>query len=266
MQAVRIYLKHLGKGRIPMSAWFSILLLYTVLFSVANGVIKKSRLCIQYEIKDYKSSLARLKTLNGTSRGSCFMECVRQHFGCRAFQFHPKDGLCELLPEVKCMEEGTTAGTNLAGLSECKFLPFWLLTLPPNGNWRWVTDPPTLNKIIELVSRKGDAVEWIVHCTKDCICQDTSSIHASFQQDPMVPNSFANPKYSTWYYNWQPFRVGDAVPVSAIIGGYRLEGTPLYILKVLTGRVDTVYTLYYNARTLGCIQNLKTCMLKWRFS
>ena len=237
-----------------MSAWLFILILRAVLFSDANGIIRKARLCIQYEIKDYNSSLARLKTLNGTSRGGCFMKCVR-HLECRAFQFHPNDGLCELLPEVACMAENKTAGINLVGLSECHFLPLWKPVLPTNGNWQWVTDPPTLDKTIELKSRRGARrkVGRVLYQGLYLPGYERNSRFNSAGPDGVRFFCKSEIQYLIFedpsHYSWQSFHVGDPVPHSAIIGGYWPQDTPLYILKVFRGPNDSVYAFYYNAKS-----------------
>ena len=135
-------------------------LLSTIINIVAEEVMKKSRLCIEYEIDNYNSPALRCKTLYGMTKGACFIECARQQSrscSCRAFQLHSRDGVCELLNNPNCMTENETPDITFVGLSTCRFIPPWQPTTAPNQSlhWRWVTDPPTMEGTISLQSPLG---------------------------------------------------------------------------------------------------------------
>ena len=88
-----------------------ILLLYFDIFStgmssVPDDFIKKDRMCMQYEIINYKSSARRCDVFTSVSKTACFMQCIRhRQCSCRNFQFHSGDGLCEILESEECMVE-----------------------------------------------------------------------------------------------------------------------------------------------------------------
>ena len=246
-------------------SWLFILMLYVVLCSVAQGFFNKTRLCVQHEINDYNSSASPLQTINGTSRGRCFMECVRHQYtnsSCSAFQFQPKYGFCELLPEVTCMAENVTPGTTFVGLSECRYSAPWQPAVPEDGNWQWVTDPPTMDGTITERSPLGGwrYVTRVLHqglylpgSTKVSRFHSAGPHRVEFTCESNIQYLiFDDPSH----YNWEAFNVGDPIPYMAIIGGYWPEYTPLYILKVTTAQFNAIYFVYYNEQTLELFPQL----------
>ena len=236
-------------------------LLSTIINVVADDLMKKSRLCIEYEIDNYNSPALRCKTLYGMTKGECFMECARQQSRscpCIAFQLHSRDGVCELLNNPNCMTENETPGVTFVGLSTCRFIPPWQPTTSPNQSlhWRWVTDPPTMEGTISFQSLLG-GVRYVTrglhkglylpgHCR--------SGLFRTWGPSDEVIKCWSNIQFLIFedpsFYRWEIFRKGDPMPSTAIIGGYWRDGSPLYIVKVTAGPHNAIHPLYYNADTL----------------
>ena len=236
-----------------------VLMLHFVLYSVTHGIFNKTRLCVQHEINDYNSSASPLQTINRTSRGRCFMECVRHQYtnsSCRAFQFQSKYGFCELLPDVTCMAENVTPGISFIGLSECRFAAPRQQAVPEDGNWQWVTDPPTMDGTITERSPSGGwrYVTRVLHqglylpgSTKGGRFQSAGPSRAPFSCNSNIQYlTFEDPSH----FKWEPFNAGDAIPSTAIMGGYWPGYTPLYILRVIAPPRNAIYFVYYNEETL----------------
>ena len=243
------------------------LVLYLVLFYVVHGIFDKTRLCLQYEINNYNSSAVRLKVLQRTSRVGCFIACVRHqhtHPWCRAFQFHRKQGLCELLPEVDltCMAEDVAQGITFVGLSGCHFSPPLQSAIPENGTWRWVTDPPTTDGTVYERSPRG-AVRYVTRVLHKGFYlpgrTDRKGFHSAGPDRVAFTCKF-NIQYLTFedpsQYNWEPFEVGDPITSMAIIGGYWPEYTPLYVLKVTTAPSNAIFFAYYNEHTFELLPRM----------
>ena len=250
-----------------MGSRFFALVLYLELFTMVHGIFYKTRLCLQYEISNYNSSAIRLKVLKRTSRVGCFIACVRhQHAqsSCRAFQFHRKQGLCELLPEVDltCMAEDVAQGITFVGLSECRFSPTLQSAIPENGTWRWVTDPPTKNGTVSKKSPAG-AVRYVTRVLHQGLYLPGFTHRKRFHSAGLDRVPFTckfNIQYLTFedpsQYNWEPFQVGDPIPSMAIIGGYWSEYTPLYILKVTIAPSNAIFFAYYNEQTFELLPRM----------
>ena len=111
-----------------------------------------------------------ISKLSTEPQGENALECVRHQYTnstCRAFQFQPIYGFCELLPEVTCMAENVTPGTTFVGLSECRYTAPRQPAVPEDGNWQWVTDPHTMDGTITERSPLG---AWRYATTVACHC------------------------------------------------------------------------------------------------
>ena len=236
-------------------------LLSTVIFAVADVAVKKSRLCIQYEIKSYKSFAHRCKTFNGMTKGGCFMECVRHQdksCPCEAFQFRSHDGVCELLRiSSMCMAENEIPDVTFVSLSACQFIPPWQSIKPTDqsGAWRWVADPPTKQGAIKSVSPLGGARYVARSFYKGLYLPGTYQFHFT-ARGPR--NWWVRCDYNIQFlffddpshYKWDIFYIGGHVPSTAIIGGYWPDGAPLYIVEVSVWSIKTKFPMYYNPETL----------------
>ena len=242
------------------------LVLYLMLFSVVRGIFDKTRLCLQCEINNYNSSAVRLKVLNRTSRVGCFIACVRYqltHSSCRAFQFHRKQGLCELLPEVDltCMAGDVVQGITFVGLSKCHFSPPLKSAIPENGTLCWVTDPHTKDGTVYERSPAG-AVRYVTRVLHQGLYLPGFTHRKRFHSAGLDRVPFTckfNIQYLTFedpsQYNWEPFQVGDPIPSMAIIDGYWSEYTPQgqwfsspqipqHELKIMTGYFEGACNFY----------------------
>ena len=236
-------------------------LLSTFIYVIAEDAMKKSRLCIEYEISNYNSPAPWCKTIGGMTKGDCFIECTRQQSRscpCTAFQLHSRDGLCELLKNPNCMTENETPGITFVGLSTCQFIPPWQAIAAPNQSlhWRWVTDPPTMEATISFRSPLG-GVRYVTRGLNKGLYLPgwgrPGLFHAWGPSDENI-KCRSNIQFlilkDPSFYRWEIFYKGDPIPSTAIIGGYWRDGSPLYIVKVTHGPHDAIYPLYYNAKAL----------------
>ena len=221
----------------------------------ARGDINKTRLCLQYEIDDYNSSMIPLKTLSGVNRSVCFMECVRHQMvspPCRAFHFRPVDGICELLPgDIPCMVDNTTPGTTYVHLSECESVAPWRAIKPDHSPIQWITNveeafylrsPLGADRYVIRVLHKGMWLPGFRLLTATSNVAGPDGVRISCLSNiQYIKSSDPAP------YQWIPFAVGDPVPVTAIVSGYWPNATPLYIVHMTSTNANGVlYSGYYN--------------------
>ena len=227
----------------------------TSLASIAGGVIMKARLCTEYEINDYNSLAPRCDTFNAESKIACYMECVRHPLCfCKAFQFHSPDGFCEIFENDNCMSENKTPNITFVGVSQCKSNSPWLTTKPANGNWRWVTNPRKLRGAITLLSPDGNEriVGRVFHKGLFLPGFEIDSRLTTVGPLGNVIYCISNIQVlifdSPAHFRWKNFYVGDPIPSRAIVGGYWIDGAPLYIVKTTQQPTDTIRAEIYNAK------------------
>ena len=223
---------------------------------LAKGDHTKMRLCIQYEMEDYNSSMIPLKKLSEVTRGACFVECLRHQQGsspCRAFHFRQVQGICELLPhDVTCMAENMTPGTTYVHLSECDSVAPWRRINPDSGPLQWVADrdgalgflgPFRRYRYVVRVLYKGMWLPGYATRTAKTARPDGGIITCR-SNIQYINSSEPAP------YRWVSFSVGDPVPDGAFVAGYWPNGTPLYIVYWVGVTYAGSFSGYYNAESL----------------
>ena len=224
----------------------------------AKGDVNKKRLCVQYEMTDYNSSMIPLKKMSGMTRSSCFVECVRHQQGrspCRAFHFRQLEGICELLPkDITCMADNTTPGTTYVHLSDCGSVAPWSRINPEPGPLQWVTNRDRFGTLgmlsplggYRLVVRVLHKGLWLPgHATHKAYVTLPNGIRIACRSYIQYINSSKPTPYL-----WVPFSVGHPVPASAIVAGYWPNGTPLYIIYRVAINERTLVPGYFNANSL----------------
>ena len=229
------------------------------LMSFTEGRFKKTRLCVQYEIDDYNSTMIPLKQISGVTRNACFIECVRYQQGispCRAFHFQHSEGICELLSEDNnCMPDTNSPGTTYVHLSVCQSVAPWRRRNPSPGSWQWVTKPVSMSSTIKMTSPLG-AVRYVVRVLHKGMWLPGWGEHSRANvagPDGVTFTCRPNIQYITFsdpaHRRWDSFVVGVPVPSAAIVAGYWPNGAPLYILRLARGRYSSVYAAYYDAES-----------------
>ena len=229
---------------------------WALLVLFARGDFYKKRLCIQYEIDDYKSSKIPLKKLSAVTQSVCFMECVRHQKGsspCRAFHFSLADSICELLPKGinECMADKTTPGITYVHLSDCEFVAPWRGIKHTSGALQWITkrgqalalrSPGGGRRYVMRILNKGLWLLGYAYRRGIAFANGFDGARIACRSNIQYINSSKPVKY-----RWVSFSRGDPVPPGAIVGGYWPNGTPLYIIYV---DASALFPGYYNAESL----------------
>ena len=224
-----------------------------VLVLFARGDYNKKRLCVQYEMDDYNSSMVPLKKMSGVTHSACFVECVRHQQGgspCRAFHFRKAEGICELLPkDITCMADNTAPGTTYVHLSDCEAVAPWHGIKPSSGPLQWIAkkrgslklhSPLGGDRYVVRVLNKGI---WLPgRARSEAITERPGGGRITCRSNIQYINSSKPVPY-----RWVRFTVGDRVPPSAIVAGYWPNGTPLYIVYTATINDGARMPDYYNA-------------------
>ena len=227
--------------------------LWSTLVVFTKGDSNKTRLCIEYEMDDYNSTMTPLKTLTGVTRAMCIAACAHHQQDispCRSVHFRPTEDICELLPEAAtCMVDNTTPGTTYVHLADCETVVPYRGIKPNPGPLQWVADS---NGALSLTSPQGGVKYGVRVLHKGMWLVgygSTSDAHVA-GPDGVTVTCTSNIQYikASTSYRWVPFSVGDPVPTTAIVASQWPGGSPLYIIQVATIEFGTVYVAYYNAQ------------------
>ena len=200
----------------------------------------KRRLCVDAVVDDYHSESSVLDTHYMVTQSRCLVLCMRLT-DCQAFQFHHDESRCELLPPPDyCLPQNVTYGMTYIELNTCGQYPPRRAFLPPTYNWHWVSSGSNLSDaltmehwgVIRYVSRVFDRGIYLPGWWKpDQIGfrairphRDSASCGGNDK-----PGEFLI--LPTGSYQWSSFSVGDTVPSDAVMGGYWMDLSPLYIIK-----------------------------------
>ena len=205
----------------------------------ADTVVKR-RLCVDAVVDNYHSEAPVLDTYFMITQNRCFMLCMRLK-ECQAHQFRHDDGLCELLPTTEyCLPQNVTYGMTCIELNTCGQYPPRQAFLPRTDGWHWVSTTSDLSDaltvgefgVVRYVSRvferglylpgwwRADSFGFRTvrpyHVSVVCSSSDK-------------PGEFLN--FPAGGYQWSSFTIGDTVPLDAVMGGYWMDLSPLYIVK-----------------------------------
>ena len=206
----------------------------------------KRRLCVDAVVVDYRSEARVLDTHFMVTQSRCFLLCMRLA-DCQAFQFQHDGGRCELLPAPKyCLPQNITPGMTYTELNTCGQYPPRSACRPPTENWRWVSSGSNLSDAVTIlhwgvvgyVSRVFDRGIYLPGWWKP----DNFGFRAIRPYRWSVgcggndkPGEFLI--LPTGGYQWSSFSAGDKLPSDAIVGGYWMDLSPLYIVKKTIGGV-----------------------------
>ena len=205
----------------------------------ANASVKR-RLCVDAVVDNYHSDAPVLDTYFMVTQNQCFMQCMRLT-ECQAFHFQHDNGRCELLPIPEyCLPQNTTHGITYIELNTCGQYPPRRAFLPPTDNWRWVSPTSDLSDaltmvhwgVVRYVSRVFDRGLYLPGWWKPdsygfrAVRPYRDSVGCDGNDKPGELLSL-----TVGGYEWSPFTVGDAVPVDAVMGGYWVDLSPLFIVK-----------------------------------
>ena len=229
-------------------------------FVSSNTAITKRRLCIEYEIPDYRPSDAPLSKFNDTgTRTMCMKHCVR-NFDCWAFNHHLDSATCILLPAAGCMTLGSHPGYLYIHLYECGMVPVWQSRRPSDKGWRWVktSAPQTRNDVIEL---SGGYTRYVSrHFYKGLYLlgwyrNSDKQYRAISPQDGVMKCVLESGEFlafnKTSDYSWLAFTAGDPVPDTAAAISTLQYGTPQYVTRKYYTDLAQPYWLpgYYDPDT-----------------
>ena len=214
----------------------SILTIY-VLGSHATISMKKRRLCVDVVVDNYRSDAPVLGVHTGVKQNQCLSQCVR-NIQCNAFHFRIDGGTCEHLSKrLYCMPQNLNSGTVYVELDKCEQYPPRRAFLPPEGNWHWRSNTQNLvdgvhigtNKYVSRVFERGVYLPgwWSRNTGVFRVARpyDSSKAICGIRNHDEL---LVLPPDTYW---WSDFVVGSPVPVGAVIGGYWMDLSPLYIVK-----------------------------------
>ena len=207
---------------------------------IVAGTANKRRLCVDAVVDNYHSEAPVLHTHFIVTQHRCFILCMRLT-QCHAFHFQHDDGRCELLPTTEyCLPQNITYGTTYTELNTCGQYPPRRAFLPPTYNWRWVSSTSDLSGALVMVH--GSEVRYVSRVFERGLYlpgwwrPDSFGFRAVRPYRDYVgcggddkPGEFLILPVAS--YKWSSFTVGDTVPSDAVMGGYWLDLSPLYIVK-----------------------------------
>ena len=206
----------------------------------------KRRMCVDAVIDDYHSDAHVLGTHFMVTQSRCLILCMRLA-DCRAFQFQHDGGRCELLPAAAhCLPQNVTYGMTYTQLNICGQYPPRRAFRPQTDTWRWVSPTSNLSDalmmvhfgVVRYVSRVFDRGMYLPGWWKP----DRVGFRA-FRPYRRAIGCGGNDKpgefliLPTGGYQWSSFSIGDTLPSDAVMGGYWVDLSPLYIVKKTFGGV-----------------------------
>ena len=219
-----------------------------------NGTVYKRRLCLQYEMKDHTSSAMVIDRQYYCSKRECMASCTC-HLTCNTFHFRETDCTCDLLVTSEmCMSYNVTKGTIWVRLGGCMGIPPWQVVKPSQRKLQWMepSDVGSQRSIFTTSSNKRQ-VARVLHeglFVPGYVLVSSGKFQASAMKGNII---ICYRAYQVLTYGqsddylWLNFAPGDDVPLSAVVGGYGPDETPLYIIKGDYG--VSVKPGFYNAAT-----------------
>ena len=204
-------------------------------------------------VDNYRSDAIVLGAHVGVTQNQCLSQCVRNAL-CNAFNFQIDGGTCELLSSrLYCMSHKPTNGTMYVELNKCEQYFPRRAFLPPEGNWHWVSNtrkmvdavPINAVKYVSRVFERGMYLPgWWIKTTGFRVARPYDSSRTLCGKR----NHGELLVFPPGTYRWSDFVAGSPVPVGAVIGGYWIDRSPLYI--VMYKENGSACAGYYNAHTM----------------
>ena len=213
------------------------------IFGSSNAiVIKKRRLCVDVEVDNYRSDDRILSTHTIPTKHMCMVRCMRDA-NCHAFHFLYQDSLCELLPfPSRCRAQNTSDGTLYIELNICGVYPPRKAFLLPVGTWQWVSNVTDLTDAVPMVS--VDRTRYVSRMFERGVYLPGwwTGDRCGFRAVRPYSNSrccMERPGELLVFpgggFRWLPFTAGNPVPPNALMGGYWMDVSPLYVIKITAG-------------------------------
>ena len=201
------------------------------------------KLCVGFEIGNYRFAKDVLQTFVGLSRSQCLLRCIRNS---TCFAFNLYSGTCELLPaNPKCMYPHPALGSTHVSLWDCDGHSPRICVTPDEHSWNWVNasdiwypnnfvsgqDSGNVFSGVFYVVRvyvKGMLVPgWQYEATRPKVVDPENEERVGCNVN--VGEYLYLPDPHT--YSWVAYTVGESVPLDAVIGGHGPDCSPLYIVK-----------------------------------
>ena len=223
-----------------------VMMITWTLIGYALLILRKIRMCVQYQIMNSRWDETILHIYYGISEGGCLRQCAR-HPECMAYNMWHANGTCELVPDIgTCAETKETEGSKFVSLGDCNGKVPWDV-----GRRNWTSDGPCLS--------------WHIHYAYNYIGPScpTGTIRGpfGFSCASLVPNKgLYLPGWSANQHNyrvvndeqqktsycegvgyipkvapgcsiaWQPYTVGDPLPPKVVNISTWKDGTSLYFV------------------------------------
>ena len=204
-----------------------------------NNPVYKRKMCLQFEMEDHTSTATVIGRKYCCSKVECMTSCAR-HRSCNTFHFRSTDCSCELLEtSVMCMSNSITRGTTLVRLSGCNKTPPWKVITPTQRKFQWmkprdvgsqrsIVATSTNIRQVARVLHEGSYVPGFVLVSLGRFLTLTMNGKVVICEEAFEVLTYVRPDD----FSWTNFAPGDAVPASAVVGGYWRDGTPLYVINV----------------------------------
>ena len=210
-------------------------------FGKSSDIIYKRKICIQFEIKHHTSTSAVIGRQYHCSKMQCMASCTRR-ISCNAFNFWTVNGACELLEISEiCLPWSVSKDTTLVKLTECQKTSPWEVITPAERKLQWM-EPGVVGSrhiitvtgigIQRQVARALHGGTYLPGFVKD------ETFFALTMEDAVIrcSQSFQVLTYEQLDdYLWMNLTLGEESPLSAVVGGYWRDETPLYIISVKVG-------------------------------
>ena len=216
----------------------------------------RRRLCVDAVVDDYHSDAHALDTHFMVTQSRCLTLCMRLR-NCHAFQFQNDGGRCKLLPvPERCLPQNVTYGMTYIELNICGQYPPRRTVIPPNYNYRWVSTTSDLSDALTTV--QYGVVRYVSRVFERGLYWPGWWLPDWFEFRAVRPYRYSvgcgsNKRpgefliFPTGGYQWSSFSVGDTVPSDAVMGGYWMDLSPLFIVKKTFG--DVTCSGYFSTAT-----------------
>ena len=199
------------------------------------------KLCVGFEIGNYRFAEDVLQTFVGLSRSQCLWRCMRNS---TCFAFNLYSGTCELLPaNPKCMHPHPALGSTHVSLGDCDGHSPRMCVTPDEYSWTGVnaSDIWYSSNLVSGQDSQGDVFYVVRVYVKGMLVPGWQSEAARKSKvvDPENEERVGcNVNVGEYLYlsgphtySWVAYTVGESVPSDAVIGGHGPDCSPLYIVK-----------------------------------
>ena len=230
-------------------------LLTCLALSTVQCVVHKTKQVVEFIIDDYHPGGEPIQTTKAPTRNKCMAICVRTR-NCSAFNFRSEGGMCMLHPAYPnkiCMAENFAKGFEFVHMTyDSGGVPPWRSLRTKKHLEHWKTNP-TSKRGIAFVRSDWGGIRHVVRVLYKGIYLTGSGAGRMRVATLDGAYRFYQCGETMQYlmfsdYKWDVFYAGWDIPTNAIIGGYRSDGTPLYVVSATYGP-GARYPGYYDPST-----------------